>query len=170
VTASLERAFKAFQHQNYGSALQELERMPKETPLPPLGHCLRGAILLQQERLEEAEATCQRLLAQNPWHANAHFLLGLVYRQQGQAAAAIQALKQTIYLQPSHREAHFYLAETYRTVGMKAQARREYENTLNALRLARPLEEATAPSLSGLEDDMLRQACEAHLKRLRGGS
>jgi chemotaxis protein methyltransferase CheR len=170
LTASLQRALEAFQHQNYRSALHELERMPNETPLPPLGHCLRGAILLQQEKLEEAEATCQGLLAQNPWHADAHFLLGLVYRQQGQAAAAIQALKQTIYLQPSHRDAHFYLAETYRTVGMKAQARREYENTLNALRLVRPPEEAPAPSLSGLEDDMLRQACEANLRKLRGRS
>lgn len=169
-TARLQSALRAFQQQDYGSALHELDRMPNEPPLPPLAHSLRGAILLQQERLEEAEATCQRLLAQNPWHAEAHFLLGLVYRHQGQAAAAIQALKQTIYLQPSHRDAHFYLAETYRAAGMRAHARREYENTLNALRLVRPPEEGPALNLSGLEDDFLRQACEANLRNLRGMS
>jgi chemotaxis protein methyltransferase CheR len=169
-TSLLQRAFRAFQHQDYRSALRELDRLPADQLLPPQARCLRGAILLQQERLDEAEAACQRLLAQDPWHADAHFLLGLVYRHQGQTDAAIQTLKQAIYLQPSHRDAHFYLAETYRTEGMTAKARREYENTLNTLRVVHPPKGSPAFSLSGLEDDMLRQACEVNLRKLRGRS
>ena len=166
-TSLLERAFRAFQHQDYDSALRELDRLPADRAAQPQARCLRGAILLQQERLDEAEATCQRLLAQDPWYADAHFVLGLVYRHQGQADGAIQMLKQAIYLQPSHRDAHFYLAETYRTEGMTIEARREYENTLNTLRVVHLSKGSPAFNLSGLEDDILRQACEANLRRLR---
>jgi chemotaxis protein methyltransferase CheR len=169
-TSLLQRAFRAFQHQDYHSALRELEQLPADQLIPHQARCLRGAILLQQERLDEAEAACQRLLAQDPWHADAHFLLGLVYRHQGQTDAAIQTFKQAIYLQPSHRDAHFFLAETYRTEGMTAEARREYENTLNTLRVVHPPKGSPVSNLSGLEDDMLRQACEVNLRKLRGHS
>jgi tetratricopeptide (TPR) repeat protein len=163
----LEQALISFRNQEYRSTLRQLDQLPADPPdLQAL--CLRGAVLLQQERLQEAETTCQHLLARDLWHADGHFLLGLIYRQRGQAEAAIQALKQAIYLQPSHRDAHFYLAETYRGAGMETEARREYENTLNTLRSPRPLKGSTPLNLSGLEDEILRQACEAHLRKLGG--
>ena len=168
VISLLQRAFRAFQQQDYDSALRELDRLPADQPLPSQAHCLRGAVLLQQGRLVEAQATCQRLLARDPWYSDAHFLLGLIHRHLGQADEAIQALKQAIYLQPSHRDAHFYLAETYRAVGLTAEAAREYENTLNTLRVAHLPGVSPTPSLSGLEDGILRQACEVNLRKLRG--
>jgi chemotaxis protein methyltransferase CheR len=166
--STLECAYKSFQSQDYRSALHQLDQLPADQPPDLQALCLRGAVLLQQERLEEAEMACQRLLAMDLWHADGHFLLGLVYRQQGQTEAAMRALKQAIYLQPSHRDAHFYLAETYRTAGMETEARREYENTLNTLRSPHPSKEPPALNLSGLEDEILRQACEVNLRRLGG--
>jgi chemotaxis protein methyltransferase CheR len=164
----LQRAREAFQRHDFDAALQELDRVPAGPPVWLEVYRLQGAIFLQQERLAEAEAACQSLLAHDPWHADAHFLLGLVLRQQGQIAAAIQSLKQAIYLLPSHRHAHFYLAETYRTLGLRDEARSEYENTLNTLRMAHSPDQSPALNLTGLEDDLLRQACEANLRKLRG--
>jgi chemotaxis protein methyltransferase CheR len=163
-----QQAQEAFQRHNFDAALQELERVPAGPPVWLEVYLLRGAILVQQERLAEAEATCQYLLAHDPWHADAHFLLGLIFRQQGQVAAAVQSLKQAIYLLPSHRHAHFYLAETYRTLGLRDEARSEYENTLNTLRMAQSSEQSPTLNLTGLEDDLLRQACEVNLRRLQG--
>jgi chemotaxis protein methyltransferase CheR len=164
----LQRAQEAFQRHDFDTALHELDRVPAGPPAWLEVYRLGGAILLQQGRLAEAEAACQHLLAHDPWHADAHFLLGLIFRQQGQISAALQSLKQAIYLQPSHRHAHFYLAETYRTLGLRDEARSEYENTLNALRMARSPEQSPGLNLTGLEDDLLRQACEVNLKKLQG--
>jgi chemotaxis protein methyltransferase CheR len=164
--AILPRVMKAFQRQDYADALHELDQIPEDQIFWPEAHCLRAAILLQQERLVEAEASCQQLLAHDPWHANAHFLMGLVFRQQGQVGEAIQSLRQAIYLHPSHRDAHFYLAEIYRALGLTDQALREYRNTLNIL-THRP-EDSSTTHLSGLTDDILRQACEANLSKLEG--
>ncbi len=164
--AILPRVMKAFQLQDYADALHELDHIAEDQTFWPEAHCLRAAILLQQERLEEAEAACQQLLAHDPWHADAHFLMGLVFRQQGQGGTAIQSLRQAIYLQPSHRDAHFYLAEIYHALGLTDQAIREYRNTLNILTY-RP-EDSSTMHLSGLTDDILRQACEANLSKLKG--
>jgi chemotaxis protein methyltransferase CheR len=164
----LQRAQEAFQRHDFDAALHELDRIPAGPVIWVEVYRLRGAIFLQQERLAEAEEACQYLLVHDPWHADAHFLLGLIFRQQGQIATAIQSLKQAIYLQPSHRQAHFYLAETYRLLGLLDEARSEYENTLNALRMARLPEQGSTINLVGLEDDLVRQACEAHLRQLQG--
>jgi len=133
--------------------------------------CLRAAILLQREQLQEAELLCQEVLARDPWHADAHFLLGLTFRQRSQPDAAVQSLKQAIYLYPGHRDAHFFLAETYRTLGLEALARREYENTLNILATGSGTQagdrDEPALHLTGLADERLRHACQANLRNLR---
>lgn len=162
--AVLQRAWRAFQQHDFELALRELDRLSGDIVWIE-AYCLRGAILLQQERLDEAEAACQTVLAHDPWHADAHFLLGLVFRQQGQAARAIRSLKQAIYLESTHRHAHYYLAETYRALGLASQAQREYENTLNIL--AQLPEPSPALNLIGLQDEMLRRASEVNLRKLR---
>ena len=182
----LQAAQDAYMQQEYDKTLVVLERLHTAGAKEPgdesdggpslLGRQvdrLEAAVLLQQERLAEAEAACQKLLAKDPTSADAHFLMGMVERHQGRMAAAVRSLRQAIYFQPSHRDAHYYLAETYRVLGLRDRARREYENALNALRMAVPegTGNATPPalSLSGLEDNMLRQACEAGLRRLEHG-
>jgi chemotaxis protein methyltransferase CheR len=166
----LQRARQAFQRQEYDSALSQLDEIPGDQPVVLEAYSLRAAILLQQDRLDEAEAVCQYLLAHDPWHVDAHFLMGLVYYHQSQADAAIQSLKTTVYLQPEHRWAHFYLAEVYRMLGFKDQAGREYKNTLNTLRAAQKPRQVLELNLSGLDDAVLRQACEINLGKLHGPS
>ncbi len=159
-------AVRAFQRQDYEAALRLLDRLPDDLAFWPEVCRLRAATLLQQERLAEAEATCQQLLAHDPWYADAHFLMGLIFRQQDQLDAAIQSLKQAIYLQPAHRDAHFYLAEIYHAVGLAGWAIREYRNTLNIL--VHRAEDPLTIHLSGLTDEILRQACEVNLNKLQG--
>jgi Tfp pilus assembly protein PilF len=164
-----DRALEAFRHQDYWAALRELDRFPAGEPVEPEVHCLRGTIFLQQERLDEAEETCQYLLALDPWHADAHFLMGMIFRQRDQVDAAIRSFKTAIYLQPEHRDAHFYLAEVYRGSGFVDEARREYRNTLNTLRMSRE----SRPSMinwTGLEDEMVRGACKVNLSKLENGA
>lgn len=165
---ALARARQAFQRQEYDVALRELDRLSIQQPVVLEAYSLRAAIFLQQERLAEAEATCQYLLAHDPWHVEAHFLMGLIFYHRGQLKTAVQTLKTVVYLQPEHRWAHFYLAEIYRVLGLQDKARREYKNTLNTLRLAQQLRQAPALNLSGLEDEVVRQACEINLGRLQG--
>jgi chemotaxis protein methyltransferase CheR len=167
----LGEALRAFQRHEFEVALAALDRLSSEERERPDVACLRAAILLQQERLPEAESLCEQVLAHNPWHTDAHFLLGLSFRQRGQADAAIQSLKQAIYLYPGHRDAHFFLAETYRGLGLEVQARREYENTLNILAAAAATQSGAQEEpvfhLTGLPDEALRQACQANLINLR---
>jgi chemotaxis protein methyltransferase CheR len=165
--AWLYRARKAFQRQEYEAALTELDHVSADQPVVLEVHTLRAAALLQQERLAEAEAVCQYLLAHDPWHIDAHFLMGLISYHQGRADAAIQSLKTAVYLQPEHRWAHFYLAEAYRALGLKGRARREYKNTLNILAAMHPSRQAPDLNLSGLDDDVLRQACQINLTKLQ---
>jgi chemotaxis protein methyltransferase CheR len=164
----LDQARQAFQRQEYDAALSDLDEIPTDQPVVLEAYSLRAAILLQQERLDEAEIVCQYLLAHDPWHIDAHFLMGLISYHQGQAEAAIQSLKTAVYLQPEHRWAHFYLAEAYRILGLKDKARREYKNTLNLLRAAQSSRQALDLNLSGLDDAVLRQACQINLGKLHG--
>jgi len=167
-TASLfAQAQAAFQRQDYEAALRDLERLPAGSPLEPEALSLRAAVLVQAGRLDEAEEACQLLLAHDPWHVDAHFLMGLILFHQAQPQPAIQALKTAIYLQPEHQAAHFYLAEAYHSLGLVEQAGREYKNTLNTLRVTHRPVGSGGMNLSGLEDNMLRQACETHLARLQ---
>ncbi|HFD38715.1 MAG TPA: hypothetical protein ENJ31_02525 [Anaerolineae bacterium] len=163
-TPPLDRARRAFQREDYDAVLRELDRLPPDPSARQEADLLRAATLLQQTRLEEAEAACRRALDREPWQAEAHLLLGLIRRQQGQAEAAVQSLKQAIYLQPTHHHPHFFLAETYRDLGAVREARREYENTLNILR-RRPAQPPTR-NLVGLDDEMLHRACLLNLERL----
>jgi chemotaxis protein methyltransferase CheR len=165
-TASvLARAQAAFKLQEYEAALRELDRLPAGPPLEPEVYSLRAAVLMQTGRLDEAEQTCQVLLAHDPWHVDAHFLMGMILFHQIQPRQAIQALKTVVYLQPEHQAAHFYLAEAYHSLGLVEQARREYKNTLNILG-HRPAGTGGV-NLSGLGDEMLRQACETNLAKLQ---
>jgi len=165
-SSPLRRAVEAFQRQDYQAALRRLDRIPADGSIWLDVYCLRSAVLLQQERLGEAETHCQTLLAHDPWHADAHFMMGLIFRQQNEMEAAVRSFRTAIYLQPEHRHAHFYLAEIYRALGLRELARREYKNTLNILlHLASRTE---ALNLAGIEDDILRRACEANLQKLEG--
>jgi chemotaxis protein methyltransferase CheR len=163
----LQQAHTAFQRQEYDVTLHELDRIPADQPALLEAYSLRAAALLQQDRLVEAESACQYLLAHDPWHTDAHFLMGLIYYHQGQAKAAIQSFKTAVYLQPEHRWAHFYLAETYRALGWQDSAYREYRNTLNTLHAAHRSRQIPELNLTGLADDVLRQACETNLGRLQ---
>jgi len=161
----LARAQAAFRLQDYAAALRELDRLPAGPPLELEACSLRAAVLVQTEHLDEAEETCQVLLAHDPWHVDAHFLMGMVLFYKLQPRQAIQALKTAVYLQPEYQAAHFYLAEAYNSLGLSDQARREYKNTINILS-HRPAGPGRI-NLSGLEDNMLRQACETNLARLQ---
>jgi chemotaxis protein methyltransferase CheR len=160
----LQQAQTAFQRQDYDAALHELERMSNDQPALLEAYCLRAAALLQKKRLTEAESACQYVLAHDPWHIDAHLLLGITLFHRGQADVAIQSFKTAIYLQPEHQDARFYLAESYRVLNMTDKAHQEYKNTLNILTHRPP--SAQSLSLSGLTNDMLRQACEFHLNKL----
>lgn len=170
-TDPLQEALHAFQQHDFERALQQLDRLSGGEYERLDVRCLRAAVFLQQEKLQDAEMLCQEVLARDPWHADAHMLLGLIYRQQGEVDAAVRSLKQAIYLYPDHRDAHFFLAETYRSLGLEAQARSEYENTLNILatRAASQPGDRGRPHfpLTGLPDQALHHACQANLRSLR---
>ena len=159
------KALETFQHGEYKAAWSELERLPADDPFWPEVYCLRAAVLVQQQRWEEAEAICQQLLAHDPWHADAHFLLGLRFHQQGQTEAAIESWKLVVIVQPEHWDTHFRLAETYRDQQDWELAFRAYRHTLNILDSRSA--QVHQLSLAGLQADAVRQDCESRIRRLQ---
>jgi chemotaxis protein methyltransferase CheR len=160
---SVEAAHRAFQEQAYDAGLRHLSRLAAEDAARPEAACLHAAILLQQEKPDEASQICRRVLDRDPWYPDAYLLLGLGYRQQGHGVEAVSTLKQAIYLRPDDPQAHFFLGDTYRMLGLHAEARREYENTLNILR--RKSGTPAQVGLAGVPDDLMRRACRTHLAR-----
>ena len=73
-------------------------------------HLLMGDLLLDAERLEDAEASYRKALALNQSSSAAHHKLAEVLRLQGQFDASIVELREVMRLDPTSAGAHTDLA------------------------------------------------------------
>ena len=64
-----------------------------------------GALLLEQGKLDEAEAQYRAILANNARAADAHYRLGLVYQARNDGERARFEWRQAISIDPNHEEA-----------------------------------------------------------------
>jgi tetratricopeptide (TPR) repeat protein len=88
---------------------------------------LRQALNLQQaDRLAEAEALCQRVLARNPRHPLALYLLG-TFALDLDDEMAIRCFEKAVREAPQNPHYHLTLGETYLKVGERSDAIRHFE-------------------------------------------
>jgi TolB-like protein/Tfp pilus assembly protein PilF len=129
----------------------------------------RGAILLQTDRLPEAEAAFMQALTLDPTHADAHLGLGGVREAQGDAAGAREAYRAAIAIRLEYVDAHFRLGQVLLDLGDPEGGAVEFQRALD---IAPDFAEAraalgTAYGQQGLEDKATAQyqkAAEAKRK------
>src|SRR5687768_2621295 len=78
--------------------------------------------LVAADRLAEAEAACQAVLAESPEQADVLNLLGVIALKTGRLTEAEAAFRRAIAVNPASPEAHNNLGETLRRVGRGEEA------------------------------------------------
>jgi len=105
------------------SVLPELIALAHANPDDPDILTTLTDLLIQTNRLEEAEETAQTILRIIPEQAEVHLMLGRLQRKNGKLDQAIAHLSDAIHFQPDLIEAYLELGKTY-------QERRDLEKAI----------------------------------------
>lgn len=81
--ANLEEAERALQQRDFDRALKSLEDVEEGMANDPAAANLRGKILMEQKKLDEAEGMFQKALAANPEFREAQYNLALILFKKG---------------------------------------------------------------------------------------
>lgn len=133
VPDSFDRALELAGAKEYQAALDMLDRLTMNPGDTARAHTLRGGILLNLSRHDEARAACLAALAADGFSLEATLCLGVVARLRGDGAEALRRFREAVYLRPSCWPAHYYLGECHLEQGETGPARREYEIILKLL-------------------------------------
>jgi tetratricopeptide (TPR) repeat protein len=93
----------------------------------PIGHCNRGNVLLDMNRLEEALQSYERAIELSPQLSQAHNNRGVVLGQMGREADALESLGTALALAPDDGLAHWNRALLNLRRGNLVEGWREYE-------------------------------------------
>ncbi|MBI2355358.1 MAG: tetratricopeptide repeat protein [Deltaproteobacteria bacterium] len=96
-------------------------------------HSLKGSILLNASRFDEARGACKRALANDPLCLEASLMLGIIARHEENYDEALRRFREAIYLDAACWPGHFYTAEIVYARGDRKRARSGYESTLRIL-------------------------------------
>ncbi|MDA8165949.1 MAG: hypothetical protein M0017_13070, partial [Desulfobacteraceae bacterium] len=108
---TFEEALALAKDKNDAGALAATERLLAREPDHRRGQMLKAGLLLNLNRLKEAEEVCLASLAGDRWCLEAHLLLGLVAKLQEEHDGAVRRFKEAVYIRSSCWLAHFFLAE-----------------------------------------------------------
>ncbi len=132
--ASFEQALGLATAKEYQAALELLDRLTENRAEAARAHTLRGGILLNLSRPDEARAACLAALEADGFSLEATLCLGILARLQGDGTETLRRFREAVYLRPSCWPAHYYLGESYLEQGEAGLARREYEVILKLLK------------------------------------
>ncbi len=88
------------------------------------------ALLLLEEKYEEAKAVCEKLLSERPGLGRIHKRLGEIAMEQKDIAAAITHFNKMVALEPQNSEAHRGLAAALVMQGKTDEAVKHYERSV----------------------------------------
>ncbi len=117
----------------YVEALEKTESLIVQDPAFVKAYSLKAGILINIQRLEEAEAVCLKGIDMDLWYLEGYLLLGLISRIRNDEEGALKRFKEAIYIQSSCWLAHFYLADIHASRGEVEKACREYEIVIKLL-------------------------------------
>ncbi|MDD2851123.1 MAG: hypothetical protein PHY09_04380 [Desulfuromonadaceae bacterium] len=101
-------------------------------------YCLKGGVLLDMSRFDEASIIFDSVLSRDPLCLEAYLVLGIIARQRGNNEYALKRFREAIYLNASCWLAHFYSAEINYANNDEKRARGHYETTLRILENGSP--------------------------------
>jgi tetratricopeptide (TPR) repeat protein len=128
----LQSAVWHFERGNLEKALGELEHALNHNPRSPVAHDLKGLVLLQQERWEEAEQSFRKAVATAPDFALAWYNLSKLHEAQGKKAEALAHLDKAISLQEDLAKAYFDRARLREAQGDTRGALEDYNEAISA--------------------------------------
>ncbi|MBF0214539.1 MAG: glycosyltransferase family protein [Magnetococcales bacterium] len=147
--AEAERLYRAHLGQNpadgeavrlFGLLARDLGDLPMAERLLRLAHALTpqnaepldilGAILLEQNRPDEASDCFEQVLRREPQRAITWYHLGNARKRAGARHEAIRHYRHALSLAPDHPETHYNLANTLRETGQSRPALDHYRATL----------------------------------------
>jgi tetratricopeptide (TPR) repeat protein len=123
-----------------------------------------GAILLKQNKIDDAKAQLLRTIELAPTFAKPHEDLGMLYLSQNQAERASGFFKKAIQLDPTQASAHFGLANALLKMGMKKEAESAHRKYLDLSPTGKALSEASRLRKEG-NPERAEEICEAILQQ-----
>jgi chemotaxis protein methyltransferase CheR len=128
-----DQALALAEDKKYEDALQLTERILILQPSFMKAHMLRTGILINLQRLDEAEKVCRTGMKLDQWCLEGHLLLGLIAKIRGGIEEAKKRFNEAVYIKSSCWLAHFYLGEIYQLEGDRQRACREFEIVIKLL-------------------------------------
>jgi len=130
-------------------------------------HSLKGSILLNLSRYDEAAVACKKALANDPLCLEASLMLGIIARHGEDGEEALKRFREAIYLDSSCWPAHFYTAEIVFARGDRKRARSGYESTLRILDAGTPGEHERAFFPLAFKSDQFAAICRHKLSLIK---
>ncbi len=100
----LAQALLKLEPVDYADALRTLDRGAKAAPDDPEIYYMRGKILADMHRFEDAAVALERAVALAPAMATPHYQLGLVYQKLGRQAEAAEQFERFKFFKGAARE------------------------------------------------------------------
>lgn len=123
-----------------------------------------GAILLKQNKIDEAETCLQRTIKLAPTFAKPHEDLGMLYLSQNQADRATEFFEKSIQLDPTQASAYFGFANALLKTGRKEEAESAHRKYLELSPTAKALLEASRLRDNG-QAERAEEMCQAILEQ-----
>ena len=123
---SFEEALALAESKQYDRAIERINTLTACEPSFVRAHTLKGNLLINLERLEEAEQACLKAVEIDELCLEGYLLLGLIAKKNEDHNTSLRRFKEALYVRPSCWLAHFYLAEIHHSRGEIDKARREY--------------------------------------------
>jgi chemotaxis protein methyltransferase CheR len=149
-------------------ALELLDAVIEWDPALAKARTLKGSLLLNAARYDEAAAVCDGILARDPFCLEASLMLGMVARHKGNDEVAFGRFREAVYLDASCWLAHFYSAEILFAKGDTKRARSSYETASRLLEKGAPGEHGQAVFQLSFNAEQFIVICRHKLSLLKG--
>lgn len=123
--ATLREAKDALDHKHYADATAKLDKLISERPREPQARFMKGLVLTDEGKTDEAIDAFRALLADNPELPEPRNNLAVLYAKKGEYALARDELERAVQVAPDYAVAHENLGDVYARL-----AEVEYEKAL----------------------------------------
>lgn len=151
--ADITQAFSAAVAKHQAGDLPAAEQMYRAVlsrePTHPAALCNLGAVLVRQDRIEEAARCYAVCLAAHPDYPDAHYNFANLHRRLGQLREAVAGYQACLRANPDHASAAFNMGLTYVGLGDMTAAAAAFRQTV-------ALEPENPDAVSRLGDVLLR--------------
>jgi tetratricopeptide (TPR) repeat protein len=119
----LQQLNELVQRGELGKASQEVDAYVKAHPKDPRGRFMKGVVLARQNKVDEAIAVYNGLIADYPELPEPYNNIAALYASKGEYEAARDALERAVRAQPSYATAHENLGDVYARLAAQSYAK-----------------------------------------------